>query len=138
MILKRRTDKGLNAHKKAEACFRQLLAERMDSLGEAQGKVARALRKEHGESARDIAFHLFDWTEDAWFIVAVFLFPDRFTAAEIRRGIAWFLIHAPNHIAAAAKLAGWPVTDVFDVGAVGKGRNQRRGARIARRPRPKN
>jgi uncharacterized protein YoaH (UPF0181 family) len=119
-IVKRRTDKGLNAHKKAVACFGQLLAERMDSLGEAQGKVAIALRKEHGEAARDIAFHLFDWTEDAWFIVAVFLFPDRFTAAEIRRGIAWFLIHAPNHIAAAAKLAGWPVTDVFHVGAIGR------------------
>jgi hypothetical protein len=26
------------------------------------------------------------------------------------------LIHAPNHLAAAAKLAGWPVRDVFGVG----------------------
>ncbi len=29
-----------------------------------------------------------------------------------------FLIHAPNHIAAAAKLGGFPVSDVFEVGAV--------------------
>ena len=29
-----------------------------------------------------------------------------------------FLIHAPNHIVAAAKLGGFPVSDVFEIGAL--------------------
>jgi hypothetical protein len=82
-----------------------------------QKKLARALRTEHADSiARDIAFHLDDWKKDAAFLLAVHLFPERFTAKEIRSGVSGFLIHAPNHIAAAAKLAGWPIKDIFKVG----------------------
>jgi hypothetical protein len=36
----------------------------------------------------------------------------------ILRAIAMFFVHAPNHIASAAKLAGYPDTDVFGVGAI--------------------
>jgi hypothetical protein len=38
------------------------------------------------------------------FIAALLLFPERFTAEEIRSGILDFLIHAPDHLTAAAKL----------------------------------
>jgi hypothetical protein len=80
------------------------------------GAIELALKAEDVEEAvaRDIAFHLADWDEEARFIVALQLFPDRFTPEEITSGIMGFLIHAPNHIAAAAKLHGCPVQDIFD------------------------
>ena len=68
--------------------------------------------------ARDIAFHLSDWASDAAFIVAMQLFPERFTADEISCGVTRFLIHAPNHVAAAAVLSGHPIEDIFEVGAL--------------------
>ena len=84
---------------------------------DANGAIASALSAEFGaEQAVDIAFHLSDWGADAAFIVAVHLFPERFTANEIREGVQAFLIHAPNHVAAAAHLANWPIRDVFGVG----------------------
>ncbi|MEM7682785.1 MAG: hypothetical protein AAF288_12580 [Planctomycetota bacterium] len=66
--------------------------------------------------AQDIAFHLTDWKDDAAFLLAVHLFPERFTKQEIAVGMSGFLVHAPNHVAAAAKLYGEPVSDVFAVG----------------------
>jgi hypothetical protein len=48
-------------------------------------------------------------------------FPDRFSANEIRERVLSFLVHAPNHVAAAAKLGGWPVKDIFGVGALSGG-----------------
>ena len=72
------------------------------------------------EVAHDIAFHLTDCESDAAFIVAVTLSPERFTPDEIRSGVAAFIVHAPNHIAAAAKHGGFPVTDVFGIGALDK------------------
>lgn len=85
----------------------------------AQQAIAQALADEHpAEVARDIAFHLTDWQSDAAFIVAVILFPERFTPEEIRSGVERFIVHAPNHTAAAAKLGGFPVADVFEIGAL--------------------
>ena len=84
---------------------------------DADGAISSALSSEFGpDVAHDIAFHLSDWGADAAFMVAVPLFPERFTADEIREGVQQFLVHAPNHIAAAAQLAGWPIRDVFGVG----------------------
>jgi hypothetical protein len=79
--------------------------------------IAAALTDELGvQHAADVGFHLSDWGEDAAFLVAVHLLPERFTVKEIRDGVMAVLIHAPNHIAAAAHLAGWPLRDVFKVG----------------------
>lgn len=63
----------------------------------------------------NIGFHLADWIEDAEFLVALKLFPERFTKEEIAQGVLDFVIHAPNHCAAAAALHGHPVSDVFEV-----------------------
>lgn len=65
------------------------------------------------EAASSIAFHLTDWNWEAAFLVAVHLQPDSFTADEIRTGIDMLLIHAPEHIAEAARLAGYPVDNIF-------------------------
>ncbi len=54
--------------------------------------------------AYDIAFHLSDWHVQAAFIVAVHLFPERFTPAEISAGVLEFFSHAPLHVAAGAAL----------------------------------
>lgn len=69
-------------------------------------------------TARDIAFHLTDWQADAILLLAIQWFPEHFKRDEIRRAAGMFLSHAPNHIAAAAKLYGTPVTDVFGIGAI--------------------
>lgn len=65
------------------------------------------------QMAQDIAFHMADWNSDAAFIVAVHLFPERFTAEEIRDGIGRFLVHAPNHIREACRLTGQYVWESF-------------------------
>src|SRR5436305_8158574 len=68
------------------------------------------------EVAADVAFHLVDWNWDAAFLVAVHLFPERFTAEELVDGADKVLIHAPNHLAAAATLVSHPIEDIFEVG----------------------
>ncbi len=103
--------------------FRELVGDRARELEvpvpTAQEVLAKALSAEHPASiAHDIAFHLTDWHSDAAFIVALLLFPERFTPEEMRSGVEEFIVHAPNHAAAAAKLGGFPVTDVFNIGAL--------------------
>jgi len=60
-----------------------------------------------------IGFHMVDWQRDAAFIVALTLFPDRFTDEEIREEIDSFLCHVPAHILEAARLAGYPTENIF-------------------------
>jgi hypothetical protein len=108
---------------KVLAIFRELVGDRVHQIEvavpTAQQTIAQALADEHpARVARDIAFHLTDWQSDAAFIVAVILFPERFTPDDIRNGVERFIVHAPNHAAAAAKLGGFPVSDVFEIGAI--------------------
>ena len=103
--------------------FRELVGDGADQLTvgipSAQQIAHKALAHEFDDKrAFDIAFHLTDWNSDAAFIVALLLFPERFTPDEIRDGIEDFLIHAPNHVAAAAKLRGYPVEDIFQIDAL--------------------
>lgn len=56
--------------------------------------------------ADQIAFHLTDWSADAAFIVALHLFPERFTPEEIEAAVGMFLAHVPRHVITAARLAG--------------------------------
>lgn len=60
-----------------------------------------------------IAFNLTDWNSDAAFLVALHLFPERFTPEEIEAAVDMFLIHVPAHVIAAARLAGHPTEDIF-------------------------
>jgi hypothetical protein len=61
----------------------------------------------------EIAFHLTDWNSDAAFLVALHLFPERFTPAEIQAGVDLFLVHVPSHVIAAARLSGNSTEDIF-------------------------
>jgi hypothetical protein len=125
------SDDNADDRAKVAAIFRELVGERAPRLDgsrynhDTAATIARALSPSPDDRslpedciARDIAFHLTDWGADAAFIVALQLFPERFTAAEIESGVEHFLIHAPNHVAAAAVLSGHPVEDIFDVGAL--------------------
>jgi hypothetical protein len=99
-------------HRVAEI-FDRVVGERAQRLNgsvvasEAMDVISAALAPEYGvEKAGEIAFHMADWNADAAFIVALHLFPEKFTAAEIDAGIGLFLSHAPSHIRAACGLTG--------------------------------
>ena len=81
-------------------------------------RIREAFAELPAQAAYDLAFHLSDWKADAAFLFALHLAPERFSKEEVKAGITQFLIHAPNHVAAAAKLGGWPSEDVFGIGAL--------------------
>jgi hypothetical protein len=67
---------------------------------------------------KEIVFHLTDWRADAGCLLALIAHPEQFDEAEVRRILQGFLVHAPNHIAAAAVLAGYPIQDTFELGTL--------------------
>ena len=96
---------------KVNAIFRELVGKRAKALVRfnepCRKKVGAAFRRRHGANkAACIGFHMTDWNWDAAFIVALQLYPERFSADEVRAGVAMFLIHAPSHIWAARRLTG--------------------------------
>jgi hypothetical protein len=105
--------------RKVVAIFAELAGERARRLDgsviaePAMSALERALVEQYGEKARDIAFHMADWNSNAAFVVAVHLFPERFTPEEIAAGVGLFLVHAPNHIRAACGLTGHYVWESF-------------------------
>ena len=100
---------------------RQLFAEgfgdavhALDHIAEEHLQIAVARTFGLADESLDVAFHLSDWREDAAALLAVSLAPDHFTSEEIEECLMAFLIHAPNHVLAAANLAGFPASDVFN------------------------
>jgi hypothetical protein len=69
--------------------------------------------------ATDIAFHMTDWLEDLERWDSFCREPEALSKTEINRLLVEFLVHVPNHLVAASKLhLGWPVSDVFEIGAL--------------------
>lgn len=84
-------------------------------------KIKAALVDEDTESKHvdDIAFHLTDWVCDLQELVSFYEAPNEYDSSQVREILTHFLVHAPNHLAAAAKLMlDYPISDVFGVGAV--------------------
>jgi len=113
-----------SVEQKVATIFREMAGERAAALNSARfpanitSTITTALISDDADEAEilrtdEIAFHLTDWSADAAFLVALHLFPERFTKEEIREGVLAFLIHAPNHVVAAARLSGHPVEDIF-------------------------
>ncbi len=109
----------MSAHDKVTAIFRELAGEKSERLAatrylaDVNSRITAALAAEKEEEAEilhydQIGFHLIDWQADAAFIVALSLYPERFTDEEIRDGVLAFLLHAPSHVVEAARLAGHP------------------------------
>ena len=66
----------------------------------------------------DIAFHMTDWLNNLEAYVRFCAEPQSMSDEEISQMLTEFLVHVPNHVAAASKLlTGIPVTDIFNVGA---------------------
>jgi hypothetical protein len=114
----------MSAREKVAAIFRELAgkhAERLSGsyyLADVNSRITAALAGEGREEEilrqDGIGFHLVDWQAEAAFLVALSLYPERFTDEEIREGVDAFLIHAPSHVAEAARLAGVPITSLKD------------------------
>jgi hypothetical protein len=66
--------------------------------------------------ADEVAFHVLDWGNEAAFLVAFLLHPDKFSPEEICEGVDGLLIHAPAHVMAAARLGGYEPSDSFEQG----------------------
>ena len=105
-----------------ESCLADLSndsARRTTETRPCRDRIVQTLVAEHGlshEVADEIAFHMVDWSTDAAFLVSLCFFPERFSLKDTSVGLSVFLAHAPNHVAAAAKLFDLPVQDIFGVG----------------------
>src|SRR6185436_15987365 len=90
---------------------RVAIRERIATVARQQGHLADA-------TANDVAFHLTDWLDDLETYARFCAQPGKMSDAEVNRMLIEWLVHVPNHVAAASKLyTGVPVTDVFGVGA---------------------
>ena len=105
---------------KVQKLFSELVGLRAESLkGDVPARKANdilglALSEDLDRlTADELAFHLVDWNSDAAFVVAVLLFPERFTKEELQAGVNQFLIHVPAHIMAAARLGGHDAKNIF-------------------------
>ena len=66
----------------------------------------------------DVAFHMTDWLVDLEEWTQFCENPESLSAEQVHDLLMGFLIHVPNHVAAASKLfTGFPVKDTFNVGA---------------------
>lgn len=71
-------------------------------------KVSRIFSERLGhEKAQEFALHVTGFPSDAAFLVALFLFPERFTDDELAAGIRCFGIEASFHAVAIAKMLNY-------------------------------
>jgi hypothetical protein len=114
------SDEHDSVRAKVSAIFKELAGDRERQLDgsilarKINDLLAAALSELHPiEIADQIAFHLVDWNSEAAFLVAVHLYPERFTPEEIRAGVNLFLVHVPAHVMEAARLGGYQVENIF-------------------------
>jgi hypothetical protein len=108
---------------KTQRIFREAFGERAqflqfssDHTGEVASTVKDACKRAWGgKRAAEIGFHASDWAEDAAFLVALHLFPERFTAKEIRDGIESLACHIPYHVAGIADALNYPSAPPWDM-----------------------
>jgi hypothetical protein len=71
------------------------------------------------ESRSEVGFHMTDWIDGLEDLYRHYQDPAGRDAESTMELLIQFLVHAPNHLAAASKmLTDIPVTDVFGVGAL--------------------
>jgi hypothetical protein len=106
---------------KVIAIFRELVGERALKLdgsrfpADAMDRITEALTQP-GEDpvAKDrISHHLMEWQRSAAFLVALALFPERFTDEEIQDEVEDFFLDVPAHVLEAARVAGCPAKNIF-------------------------
>ena len=86
-----------------------------------RARIAEVARRDMELSdavAHDVAFHMTDWLDDLDAYSRFCADPSSMSDAEVGEMLTGFLVHVPNHLAAAGKLyTGVPVTDIFQIGA---------------------
>ena len=86
-----------------------------------RARIAEVARRDMELSdavADDVAFHMTDWLNDLDAYSRFCADPKGMSDAEVGELLTGFLVHVPNHLAAASKLyTGVPVTDIFQIGA---------------------
>jgi hypothetical protein len=113
------------ARRSARAKTAEVLGRALSELSErallqrqraARNAIEEALGKGHGRArdARDIAFHLSEWFEEAAFLVALHLDPNRFSKTEIKAGVSDVSAYVLDHMWEAARVAGVPLPCLED------------------------
>ena len=88
-------------------------------------EVARREAEITDSAADDVAFHMTDWLDDLDAYSRFCADPSKMSDAEVSQLLISFLVHVPNHVAAASKLyTDVPVTDIFGVGATSENTNE--------------
>jgi hypothetical protein len=113
----------MTAHEKVMEIFREMAGAKAERLSathfpaDVNSRVTAAIvesKAEHDILAADhIGFHIVDWHADAAFLVALSLYPERFSDEEVRDGVGALLSHVPAHVLAAARLSGSPIPDLI-------------------------
>ncbi|MBK8097671.1 MAG: hypothetical protein IPK26_11225 [Planctomycetes bacterium] len=104
---------------KVNRLMQSLAGERADRVAEStlHREVIQRIKRAHldlgAADASRLGLHMSDWVSDAAFVLALHLFPEEFSDAEIREGVGQFLCHAPNHIRAACRITGQYVWEDF-------------------------
>jgi transcriptional regulator NrdR family protein len=93
-------------------------------------KIQKALREAFTEleldpkNIDDAIFHMVDWLDDLEKWSQFCKNPESLSAEELGDMVMSFLIHVPNHVAAAGKLVtDISVSDIFSVGATSNDKN---------------
>ena len=88
-------------------------------------EVARREAELPDSVAHDVAHHMTDWLDDLDAYSRFCADPAKMSDAEVSQLLISFLVHVPNHVAAASKLyTDIPVTDIFGVGATSENPNE--------------
>jgi hypothetical protein len=113
----------MTAHEKVIIIFREMAGAKAERLSathfaaDVNSRITAAIAESQEEravlAADHIGFHLVDWHADAAFLVALSLFPERFSDEEVRDGVDALLSHVPAHVLAAARLSGSPIPDLL-------------------------
>ena len=108
------------ARQKVQAIFRDAFRERAtqifspDNVAPTMDIVSAAFANELPPApAEALGFHMADWAADAASVIALHLFPERFTAEEIRQATHGVGSHVEYHISAVADLLGYPESEPF-------------------------
>jgi hypothetical protein len=116
------SDANNSFRKKVDDIFQELVGPerarwlRADVPSRCMLQIAHAVSSQSEYSEKvgwDIGINVADWQGDAAFLVALHLFPERFTEEEIDEGVRSLLIHVPAHVIAAARLAGHSTEEIF-------------------------
>lgn len=88
-----------------------------EKIREALGVALKEFDMQPSQTS-DAVFHMTDWLDDLEEWTMFCEKPEALLVDQVLEILMRFLVHVPNHVAAASKLiTGIPVTDIFEIGA---------------------